>query len=84
MKPRLAFASLVIALVAIASPDFVALGVQPFDPPKRAPAFALPDLDALAAGQDSVTVLWAVSLCSSTRRRICRAIRARAKCKWSR
>jgi cytochrome oxidase Cu insertion factor (SCO1/SenC/PrrC family) len=28
-----------------AAPDFVALGVQPYDPPKPAPAFALPDLD---------------------------------------
>lgn len=66
MKPRLAFASLVIALVVTASPaagpDFAALGVQPFDAPKP-PAFALPDLDALAAAQDNMTVLWAVSLC---------------------
>ncbi|MBI2081719.1 MAG: redoxin domain-containing protein [candidate division NC10 bacterium] len=28
-----------------AEPDFAALGVQRYDPPKPAPAFTLPDLD---------------------------------------
>jgi cytochrome c biogenesis protein CcmG, thiol:disulfide interchange protein DsbE len=28
-----------------AAPDFAALEVQPYDPPKPAPEFALPDLD---------------------------------------
>ena len=30
---------------AIAGPDFGAMQVQPYEPPKPAPAFALPDLD---------------------------------------
>jgi cytochrome oxidase Cu insertion factor (SCO1/SenC/PrrC family) len=39
-----------LALVALAGPaaaarpDFAALGVQPYEPPKVAPEFALPDL----------------------------------------
>jgi len=28
-----------------AGPDFAALGFQPYDPPKPAPAFSLPDVD---------------------------------------
>ncbi len=28
-----------------AAPDFAALGIQPYSPPKAAPDFALPDLD---------------------------------------
>jgi len=28
-----------------AGPDFAAMQVQPYDPPKAAPAFALPDLN---------------------------------------
>jgi len=48
MNRRFAVASLVIALLATAGlgagPDFAALGVQPYDPPKPAPDFALPDL----------------------------------------
>jgi cytochrome oxidase Cu insertion factor (SCO1/SenC/PrrC family) len=39
---------LVVALLAAAAlaaePDFEAIGAQPFQPPKPAPAFALPDL----------------------------------------
>jgi cytochrome oxidase Cu insertion factor (SCO1/SenC/PrrC family) len=30
---------------ATAGPDFGAMQVQPYEPPKPAPAFALPDLD---------------------------------------
>ncbi len=48
MSGRVALASLAIILLAIANleaePDFAALQVQPYDPPKPAPAFALPDL----------------------------------------
>lgn len=40
----LAFAMLVTT-VAGAAPDFVGMQVQPYAPPKPAPAFALPDLD---------------------------------------
>jgi cytochrome oxidase Cu insertion factor (SCO1/SenC/PrrC family) len=29
---------------AMAAPDFAAMQMQPYDPPKPAPAFALPDL----------------------------------------
>ncbi len=30
--------------VIAAAPDFAAMQIQPYDPPKAAPAFALPDL----------------------------------------
>ena len=47
---RAARAALLAALVAVApataaTPDFAALTLQPYEPPKPAPAFALPDLD---------------------------------------
>jgi cytochrome oxidase Cu insertion factor (SCO1/SenC/PrrC family) len=35
----------VVALAAAATPDFAAMQIQPYEPPKPAPAFALPDLD---------------------------------------
>jgi cytochrome oxidase Cu insertion factor (SCO1/SenC/PrrC family) len=41
-------AAAVVALVvtaAVAAPDFAALKVQPYEPPKAAPEFSLPDLD---------------------------------------
>ncbi len=48
MTGRLAVASLATAVLATASlaaaPDFAALRVLPYDPPKPAPAFELPDL----------------------------------------
>ena len=48
MIGRLAGAGVALALLATvaagAGPDFAALQVQPYDPPKPAPAFALPDL----------------------------------------
>ena len=48
MTGRLAAVSLASALLATvavaAGPDFAAMQVQPYDPPKAAPAFALPDL----------------------------------------
>ena len=49
MNGRFALASLAIAMLATASlgaePDFAALQVQRFDPPRPAPFFALLDLD---------------------------------------
>ena len=47
---RAARAALLAALVAVApataaTADFAALALQPYEPPKPAPAFALPDLD---------------------------------------
>jgi cytochrome oxidase Cu insertion factor (SCO1/SenC/PrrC family) len=38
-------AVLLAAGVAGAAPDFSAMSVQPYEPPKPAPAFALPDLE---------------------------------------
>ena len=63
--PRLA-ASLVLALLlplaAAAAPDFAALDVQKYDPPKPAPGFSLPDLDGrpvrLADLQGKVVLLF--------------------------
>ena len=38
--------ALVLSGAALAAaPDFAAVGVIPYDPPKPAPAFALPDLE---------------------------------------
>jgi len=50
---RLAAAALLGTLlaagpVAAAPPDFAAVGVQPYEPPKAAPDFTLPDLDGKA------------------------------------
>ncbi len=49
MKPPRLPASLVLALLlplaVAAAPDFAALDVQKYDPPKPAPGFSLPDLD---------------------------------------
>ena len=46
---RRAAAALVLALLlplaAAAAPDFAALDIQRYDPPKPAPDFTLPDLD---------------------------------------
>ena len=43
----LALAAVLVLTTAAsaAGPDFAALGFQAYDPPKPAPAFALPDLD---------------------------------------
>jgi len=43
----LALAGVLLAGVVTeaAAPDFSALQIQPYDPPKPAPAFALPDLE---------------------------------------
>jgi cytochrome oxidase Cu insertion factor (SCO1/SenC/PrrC family) len=49
MRARVAASALVAVLAAAAAleaaPDFAALQVQPYDPPKPAPELALPDLD---------------------------------------
>ncbi len=51
MSRRLVAAALALAAilgvgpVLAGPPDFAALGVQPYDPPKPAPELALPDLD---------------------------------------
>ena len=36
--------ALFTTLAVAAGPDFAAMQIQPYDPPKPAPAFALPDL----------------------------------------
>jgi cytochrome oxidase Cu insertion factor (SCO1/SenC/PrrC family) len=36
---------LAAATLAAAAPNFAALDVQPYEPPKAAPAFTLPDLE---------------------------------------
>lgn len=51
---RGARAALLAVLVAVApataaAPDFAALALQPYEPPKPAPAFALPDVDGRVA-----------------------------------
>jgi len=59
-------ASLVLALLlplaVAAAPDFAALDVQKYDPPKPAPGFSLPDLDGrpvrLADLQGKVVLLF--------------------------
>jgi cytochrome oxidase Cu insertion factor (SCO1/SenC/PrrC family) len=38
-------AGLLITGLAVAGPDFASMKVQPYDPPKPAPEFSLPDLD---------------------------------------
>jgi cytochrome oxidase Cu insertion factor (SCO1/SenC/PrrC family) len=37
--------ALTVAAVAAAAPDFASLQIQPYEPPKAAPAFSLPGLD---------------------------------------
>ena len=38
-----------VAPATAAAPDFAALTLEPYEPPKPAPAFALPDLDGRTA-----------------------------------
>jgi cytochrome oxidase Cu insertion factor (SCO1/SenC/PrrC family) len=40
-----AVVALTVAAVAVAAPDFASLQIQPYEPPKAAPAFSLPGLD---------------------------------------
>ena len=66
MKPPRLAASLVLALLlplaVAAAPDFAALDIQRYDPPKPAPGFSLPDLDGrpvrLADLQGKVVLLF--------------------------
>lgn len=37
--------ALLLPLAAAAAPDFAAMDIQRYDPPKPAPEFSLPDLD---------------------------------------
>jgi cytochrome oxidase Cu insertion factor (SCO1/SenC/PrrC family) len=41
----LAVAVALVATAAFAAPDFASMQVIPYEPPKPAPAFTLPDLD---------------------------------------
>jgi cytochrome oxidase Cu insertion factor (SCO1/SenC/PrrC family) len=49
MIPRITLVGLALALLTVggagAAPDFASLQVQPYQPPKPAPAFALTSLD---------------------------------------
>ena len=49
MSGRATVAAVALALLAVgsagAAPDFASLQVQPYQPPKPAPAFSLPSLD---------------------------------------
>lgn len=60
MRFRRAAAFVVAALVAgvfvteAAAPDFAALQIQPYEPRKPAPAFALPDLDGRTVTLESL------------------------------
>jgi cytochrome oxidase Cu insertion factor (SCO1/SenC/PrrC family) len=49
MKPRITVVGLALTLLIVgsagAAPDFASLQVQAYQPPKPAPAFALPGLD---------------------------------------
>ena len=66
MKHARLAASLVLALLlplaVAAAPDFAALDIQKYDPPKPAPGFSLPDLDGrpvrLADLQGKVVLLF--------------------------
>ena len=66
MRPPALAASLVLALLlplaVAAAPDFAALDIQRYDPPKPAPGFSLPDLDGrpvrLADLQGKVVLLF--------------------------
>ena len=67
---RMAALLLLMSLIAAAprpaaTPDFTGMEVQPFDPPKPAPAFALPALDGTTVrledlrGKVLMLVFWA-------------------------
>lgn len=61
----LLLAALLAAPVAAAGPDYAGMQIQPYDPAKAAPAFALPDLDGKTVrledfkGKVVMLVFWA-------------------------
>lgn len=58
-------AALFAAPTLAAGPDFAGMQIQPYDPPKAAPAFTLPDLDGKTVrledfkGKVVMLVFWA-------------------------
>jgi cytochrome oxidase Cu insertion factor (SCO1/SenC/PrrC family) len=58
VRRRIAYAALAVALLAAAgagaAPDFAALQAQPYDPPKPAPLFTLPDLEGKAVSLEAL------------------------------
>ena len=49
-----AIVALTIAAGVAAAPNFASLQIQPYEPPKAAPAFSLPDLDGKPQTLDSL------------------------------
>jgi len=59
VRRRVALAALAVELLSAASagaagPDFTALPAQPYEPPKVAPLFTLPDLTGKAVGLEAL------------------------------
>jgi cytochrome oxidase Cu insertion factor (SCO1/SenC/PrrC family) len=58
VSARAVLRSLALGLLFVsaagAAPDFAGMQVQPYDPPKPAPAFALPDLEGRTVRLDDV------------------------------
>lgn len=50
----LLLAVLLAAPARAAGPDFAGMQIQPYEPPKAAPAFALPDLDGKTVRLDDL------------------------------
>ena len=60
--PVVAILALALSLTAVAAPNFAGLQITPYEPPKPAPAFSLPDLQgrtvALADLKGKVVLLF--------------------------